>query len=153
MGELLAMIDSTSSQTTEFVDRVSEIDGVGDVIAASLERFLRNPDNRRVIEKLRERGVDPVEPEVPASEATGQGVLAGKTFVITGTLSAPRDEIKRRIEAAGGKVTGSVSQSTDYLVAGEKTGKSKLTAAEKNGVDTRRTARRSVERTVLSNRD
>ena len=55
-------------------------------------------------------------------------------FVITGTLSAPRSEIKVRIEESGGKVTGSVSKSTDYLVAGAKTGKSKLAAAEKNAV-------------------
>jgi DNA ligase (NAD+) len=74
--------------------------------------------------------VDPVE---PAPSETG-GTLAGKSFVITGTLTAPRSEISARIQAAGGKVTGSVSKSTHYLVAGENTGQAKLTAAKKHGV-------------------
>ncbi|MEW6201047.1 MAG: BRCT domain-containing protein, partial [bacterium] len=59
--------------------------------------------------------------------------LAGKTFVITGTLSLPREEIKRRIEAAGGRVTSSVTKKTDYLVAGESPG-SKLDNARKLGI-------------------
>ena len=79
---------------------------------------------------LRAVGVDPSEPEPVAAE----GPLAGKTFVITGTLSAPREEIARRIESAGGTVAGSVSKKTHYLVAGAKTGAAKLAAAEKHGV-------------------
>ena len=63
-----------------------------------------------------------------------QAHLAGKTFVITGTLAAPRAEVKRRIEALGGKVTGSVSSKTDYLVAGDKPG-SKRAKAEELGVE------------------
>ena len=59
--------------------------------------------------------------------------LAGKTFVLTGTLSEPRDDVKERIIAAGGKVSGSVSKKTDYLVAGENAG-SKLADAERLGV-------------------
>ena len=62
------------------------------------------------------------------------GPLAGKTLVITGTMSRPRSEIKKAIEAAGGKVAGSVSKKTDYLVAGTDTGASKLTSADKHGV-------------------
>ena len=62
----------------------------------------------------------------------GAGVI-GKTFVITGTLSAPREDIKERIEAAGGKVSGSISKNTDYLVAGEGGG-SKLEKAISLGV-------------------
>jgi DNA ligase (NAD+) len=135
IGELLAVVDSAEPGSPTFADEVSQIDGVGEVIAASLEQFLRNPDNRRVLDKLRERGVDPVEPEMPAVDSAATGAMAGKSFVITGTLSAPRDDFKRRIEAAGGKVTGSVSASTDYLLAGEKTGKSKLTAAARHGVE------------------
>jgi DNA ligase (NAD+) len=66
--------------------------------------------------------------------APAVGPLAGKTLVITGTLSKPRGEIQARIEAAGGKVTGSVTKKTSYLVAGGDTGKTKLEAAEKHGV-------------------
>jgi DNA ligase (NAD+) len=60
--------------------------------------------------------------------------LTGKTLVVTGTLSAPRGEVQKRIEAAGGKVAGSVTKKTSYLVAGADTGKAKLEAAEKHGV-------------------
>jgi DNA ligase (NAD+) len=129
MGELLALVDDDSRS---FVEALSEVDGVGGVIAASLEQFLRAPRTRTVLAKLKAAGVDPVESDAPA---TGEGPLAGKTFVITGTLSRPRDEVKAAIEAAGGKVTGSVSKTTSYLVAGDKTGKAKLDAAAKHGVE------------------
>ena len=62
------------------------------------------------------------------------GRSSGKTFVVTGTLSAPRADVQKRIEAAGGKVAGSVSKKTSYLVAGADTGKTKLEAAQKHGV-------------------
>ena len=124
MAELIALLDD------DFVASLSEIEGVGDVIARSLEQFLRAESNRKVLDQLRANGVDPVEPE----RAAATGALSGKTFVITGTLSRSRGQIKQDIEAVGGKVTGSVSKSTDYLVAGDKTGKAKLAAAEKHGV-------------------
>ncbi|MCG8423365.1 MAG: NAD-dependent DNA ligase LigA [Proteobacteria bacterium] len=130
MNELLALIDSTRPDQG-FVEALTEIDGIGNVMARSLEKFLRDPNTRTVLALLVERGVNPVEPVAPS----GQGHLNGNTFVITGTLSRPRSEIKKSIEAAGGKVVTSVSKKTDYLVAGEKTGKSKLTAAEKHGVE------------------
>ncbi len=114
-----------------FVEGLCAIDGIGEVIARSLYDFVRDPANRSVLQTLIDRGIDPVEKVVV--QATGG--LSGKTFVITGTLSAPRGTFKERIEAVGGKVTGSVSKSTHYLVAGEKTGKSKLAAAEKHGVE------------------
>ncbi len=135
MENLLALIDRTDPTTAEelsdFVHELKEIEGVGQAIALSLERFLRDDHSRQVLALLAERGVDPEEPEARG----GDGALAGKTFVITGTLSRPRSEISRRIQDAGGKVTGSVSKSTDYLVAGENTGKAKLTAADKHGVE------------------
>ena len=129
MEKLLSAIDA-STDTDEFVTKLTSIDGVGEVIARSLDEFLRKKENRKVIELLLNRGVNPKEPIQEAKT----GALTGKVFVITGTLSAPRSEIKVRIEESGGKVTGSVSKSTDYLVAGAKTGKSKLAAAEKNAV-------------------
>jgi DNA ligase (NAD+) len=124
MKDLIALLDD------DFVARLTEIDGIGDVIAASLSQFLREPHNRAVLDALAANGVDPLEPE----RVSESGALTGKTFVITGTLSRARGAIKKDIEAAGGKVTDSVSKSTDYLVAGEKTGRAKLAAAEKNGV-------------------
>ena len=130
MGELLKLVDSTKPGEG-FIEALTEIDGIGTVMATSLESFLRDANNRKVLALLQERGVDPVEPVVE----TVEGALSGKTFVITGTLSRPRSDIKKAIEAVGGKVVGSVSKKTDYLVAGEKTGKSKLTAAEKHGVE------------------
>lgn len=127
MADLLALVEGDAEQA---VEELSEIDGIGEVIARSLVESLRQPQIRRVVEDLRERGVDPVEP----APEVGDGPLSGKTFVITGTLSAPRSQIASRIQAAGGKVTGSVSKSTSYLVAGEDTGAKKRTSAEKLGV-------------------
>ncbi len=129
MDELLALADDPDR---DFVEVLGEIDGIGEVIATSLRDFLHEPHTRKVLALLEERGVDPVE---EVEEVAADAPLAGKTFVITGTLSRPRAEIARSIEAAGGKVVGSVSAKTDYLVAGEKTGKSKLAAAEKHDVE------------------
>ncbi len=130
MADLLGLVDQAGADPA--VEGISEVPGVGEVIARSLVDFLARPESRRVLGLLAERGVDPVEPEAPA--ATASGPLGGKTFVITGTLATPRSEVQHRIERAGGKVTGSVSKGTDYLVAGDKTGQSKLTAAAKHGV-------------------
>jgi DNA ligase (NAD+) len=106
--------------------------GVGPVIAGSVAAFLGDPRRRAVLAKLVSLGVDPAS-SAPAA-APGTGPLAGCTLVVTGTLSRPRDEVKRRIEAAGGKVAGSVSRKTRYLVAGESTGATKLAEAQKHGV-------------------
>ena len=74
-----------------------------------------------------------VQPTVSVKEVNHDSAIAGKTFVITGTLSRPRDEFKALIEANGGKVTGSVSKKTDYLLAGDEAG-SKLEKAQSLGV-------------------
>ncbi len=106
------------------VEEMKAIDGIGPVIAANIAEFFANEGNRRMIEKMRKSGV-----QFPGYErATGD--LAGKTFVITGTLSQPRNHFKRLIEERGGKVTGSISKSTDYLLCGEAAG-SKLGKAKK----------------------
>lgn len=133
MDELMALVDATEPGAG-FIEALTQIEGIGPVMAASLEHFLRDPDTRKVLALLAERGVNPVEPVRAADAANAEGELAGKTFVITGTLSRPRSEIQKAIEAVGGKVTGSVSKKTNYLVAGENTGQAKLTAAEKHGV-------------------
>jgi DNA ligase (NAD+) len=103
---------------------------IGPVVAAHVAQFFTEPHTLAVIRALRTAGVR--WPEV--AQASGAGPLAGKSFVLTGTLpSMSRDEAQARIEAAGGKVSGSVSKKTDYVVAGDSPG-SKLAKAEKLGV-------------------
>jgi DNA ligase (NAD+) len=121
---------AAAKDSKAFVAELCEIEGVGQTIAEAVDRFLRDPHVQVVLDKLAQRGVDPKEPVV----AVGDGPLGGLTFVVTGTLSQPRTEVQRRIEAAGGKVAGSVSKKTSYLVAGADTGKTKLEAAHKYGV-------------------
>lgn len=105
---------------------------LGPVLAGEVAAWLADPENQRLLRELEEAGVDMTQPKKQA--APGGSKLAGKTFVITGTLPRrSRDECQAAIEAAGGKVTGSVSKKTDFLVAGEKAG-SKLTRAQELGI-------------------
>jgi len=112
-------------------EQLQDIPEIGPVVAASVFHFFREPHNLAVIERLLANGVHWVkQPPSPMANAP----LAGKTFVLTGALpSLTRDEAKARIESCGGKVTGSVSKKTDYLVAGESPG-SKLDKATNLGV-------------------
>ncbi len=128
LSALRAAADATESET--FVEQLCELDGIGEVIAQAVDRFARDDHARQVVDKLLGHGLDPAEPVVEVA----QGPLSGKVLVITGTLTKPRGEIQARIEAAGGKVVGSVSKKTHFLVAGEDVGKSKLEAATKHGV-------------------
>lgn len=106
--------------------KLEEVPDVGPVVAVSLTAFFAEPHNREVIERLRAAGVHWPE---EASRNDGPKPLAGKTLVLTGTLpTLKRDEAKALIEAAGGKVAGSVSKKTDFVVAGEEAG-SKLETA------------------------
>ena len=112
-------------------EELSEIDGVGPRIAESIVLFFKQRPNRAMVERIKRDGVDMTAPKRPRAPA---GPLAGKTFVLTGTLpSLTRDEASEKIVAAGGKVTGSVSKKTDYVVAGTEAG-SKLTKAETLGI-------------------
>lgn len=107
-----------------------EVPDVGPVVADHLTTFFRQPHNREVIDALCDAGVHwPVE-VVPEADAQP---LAGKTFVLTGTLSRPRSELKELLQGLGAKVSGSVSKKTDYLVAGSEAG-SKLAKAEQLAV-------------------
>jgi DNA ligase (NAD+) len=104
---------------------------VGPVVAARVAEFFADRANRKVVDAIRAVGV---RWEEGAPRPVGKGPLAGKTFVITGTLPGlSRDEAKAMIVAAGGKVSGSVSKKTDYLVLGAEPG-SKLADAERLGV-------------------
>ncbi len=110
-------------------EQLVAIDDVGEVIAQSVFRWFGDPVNRDLIEVLRKAGLN-FESAIYLDAATA-GPLAGKSLVLTGTLpTLKRHEAAARIEAAGGKVVGSVSKKTDYLVAGEAAG-SKLAKAEK----------------------
>ena len=103
--------------------------GIGPEIMRSVATFLRQPHNLEVIERLIERGVT-----FERQQTVSAGGLSGKTFVLTGALPGlSRDEAKARIEAAGGKVTGSVSKKTDFVVAGSDAG-SKLDKAQALGI-------------------
>ncbi|MHB8666984.1 MAG: NAD-dependent DNA ligase LigA [Burkholderiales bacterium] len=106
--------------------------GVGPEIIQSIANFLRQPHNREVIEQLRASGAVNDAETLPSAAPGGN--LAGKTFVLTGTLPGlSRDEAKSMIENQGGKVSGSVSSKTDYVVAGADPG-SKLAKAEQLGI-------------------
>ena len=109
---------------------------LGPVAAQHIITFFNSEAGKHVLEKLASHGIDPQSENYDPEKSTAQksdSDIAGKTFVITGTLSKPRPEFKKIIEAAGGKVSGSVSAKTDYLLAGEKAG-SKRTKAESLGV-------------------
>jgi DNA ligase (NAD+) len=109
---------------------VAAIDGVGPVIGQAVGEWFADPDNARVIAKLRARGVAPVEPQ---AKPAGAGPLGGKKFCVTGKMSRARSDVQRMIEEAGGLFVASVGKSTDYLVAGADVGKTKLEAARKAG--------------------
>jgi DNA ligase (NAD+) len=129
-GKLDAIMGITA-QDAPPAERLAQVDDVGPIVAESIHTFFQQPHNREVVEQLRACGVtwEEGEPAPAAAKA-----LAGKTFVITGTLpTLSRDEAKDLIEAAGGKVAGSVSKKTSYVVAGAEAG-SKLTKAQELGV-------------------
>src|ERR1700730_13585151 len=110
LAEELGSMDALMNAGPEELQQVNE---VGPRIAESIAEFFQEPRNRELIERLRRAGL------------TFKGIrkergtkFAGKTFVLTGTLSLPRDQVKKTIEAAGGRVSGSVSKKTDYVIAG-----------------------------------
>jgi len=115
------------------IEQLLEVNDVGPVVAQSIRTFFEQPHNREVVEQLRAAGVRWPEHDGAAAPGASQP-LAGKTFVLTGALPHwSRDEAKAAIEAAGGKVSGSVSRKTDYVVAGAEPG-SKLDKAHELGV-------------------
>jgi len=124
-GRLANVVSATDEELQGIAD-------VGPVVAARIKAFFAEEHNLDVIARLQQYGVE--WPESDPVLAAQNGPLSGKTFVITGTLPTfTRDDAKDLIQSAGGKVTGSVSSKTDYLVAGEKAG-SKLIKAEKLNV-------------------
>lgn len=112
-------------------DELKSINDIGDVIAKSIVDYFSDEKNINLINRLKDLNLNMryLGEEVNTSNEN----INGKTFVITGTLSRPRDEIKEEIEGLGGNVTGSVTKKTDYVIAGDKAG-SKLTKANELGI-------------------
>jgi DNA ligase (NAD+) len=124
------------------VGELEQTEDVGEVMARSIQDFFRLAHNRHLVEELRRHGLnfgERDERDAPASQ-----VLAGETWVLTGTLSRPRDEVAELIRRHGGNVGGSVSKKTSFVLAGEEAG-SKLDKARKLGVPV-------VEEAVLHDR-
>lgn len=114
-------------------EEIAAVEGVGEIIAASIREWGDDPDNRRLVARLREGGVRLEDPE-PAEEAAGR--LAGVTLVITGTLEGlSRDAAQAAVEERGGRVTSSVSKKTTAVVVGAAPG-TKVVKAEQLGVPT-----------------
>ncbi|HVY70151.1 MAG TPA: NAD-dependent DNA ligase LigA [Verrucomicrobiae bacterium] len=129
LGRSFANLDDLRGTS---LPQLTEIEDIGEVIAKSLFEWFGNPDNAKLIERLRKAGLN--FNSALYNPAAALGPLAGLTFVLTGTLpTLKREEAAAKIEAAGGKVSGSVSKKTDYVVAGEEAG-SKLEKAQKLGV-------------------
>ncbi len=119
--------DALRRATREELEAVA---GIGPRMSEAITGFFADPRNQAVIDAILSRGVEPLPPEEPAAEA----VLAGKTFVFTGGMERrSRPEARKLVEAAGGKVAGSVSRATDYVVAGADAG-SKLAKARELGL-------------------
>ncbi len=117
-------IDALSAATTE---QIAETNGIGPILAENIAEHLAEPEEIDLIARLRAAGLQ-LEGDAPGSS---EGPLKDKTFVLTGTLpNMTRDQARELIEGAGGRVTGSVSKKTDYVVAGEEAG-SKLEKAER----------------------
>ncbi|MBI1830397.1 MAG: NAD-dependent DNA ligase LigA [Planctomycetes bacterium] len=116
------------------VDRLSQIIGIGPIMAQAIHDFFRDAPNHKIIDDLRALGLKLSQEKKPSPAQLGGADLTGKTFVVTGTLvKYSREEIESLIRQLGGKPAGSVSKNTSYLVAGDKAG-SKLDKAKQLGV-------------------
>ncbi len=139
LARAFADVDALAAAAAEAPERLTAVFGIGGEIAESLRQWFATPANQVLLQQLRELGFSLAsgadgDPGTGHGEAGGGTLLAGSTFVLTGTLpSLSRSQAQALIEAAGGKVSGSVSKKTSYVVAGEEAG-SKLARAEALGV-------------------
>ncbi|HEY4989110.1 MAG TPA: NAD-dependent DNA ligase LigA [Opitutaceae bacterium] len=132
-GRFTSLEALSESRFEDYVGKGKEslIAGIGKTMAEAIVRHFNHPVNRALVSELAKAGVSP---KAPVAVVPGKGPLLGKTFVLTGTLpSMTRDEAGARIEAAGGKITSSVSKKTNFVVAGSDAG-SKLDKANTLGV-------------------
>jgi DNA ligase (NAD+) len=123
-------IDAIIWAASDNPEELQNIEGVGPTIAESVSEWARRDNTRALIAKLKAHGIDPTQAVVRDTTPV-DGPFAGKTFVITGTLSQPREEIAAWIQERGGKVTDSVSKNTTYVVVGDAPGASKISKAQK----------------------
>lgn len=112
------------------VEELQRIPDVGEVVAQSIQEFFQEKQNRKIIERLEKFGM---RPQIEPRRETSDSPFARSTWVLTGTLSQPREEIAEMIIKRGGKVSGGVSKKTNYVLAGEAAG-SKLDKAKQLGV-------------------
>ena len=131
---VMANFDSLISLMSADLETLSEIEGVGPKIAEAIVSYFALEPNRALVQAFADQGVVLTMPQQDREASAATMLFSGKTFVITGTLpTMSRAEAKAHIESMGGKVTGSVSAKTDFLLAGEKAG-SKLNRAQQLGV-------------------
>jgi DNA ligase (NAD+) len=129
-AELTSLEDLLSLTPEALAERARHISGFGPKMVDSLVRYASDDQKRHLLEKLAARGVSRAQPK---HEVAVEGPLTGKSFCVTGVLSRKREDVHADIRAAGGTVHDKVKVGTDYLVAGEKVGQAKLTAAQKAG--------------------
>ena len=128
--DLEANFDSLDTIASATEEELEAVDGIGSIMAQSIHAWFADKQNQTLIDQLRRHGLN----FKSARREQSSGPMAGKTIVLTGSLpNLTRDEATKLIEAAGGRTSSSVSQKTDYLLAGEATG-SKFAKAEKLGV-------------------
>jgi len=128
--ELADTFGSLEALASASIDELTAVPDVGPRVAACVVEFFSQPGTTEVLDKLRAAGLN----MTAEKRERGVGALTGKTFVITGSLSRPRDDFKKIIESAGGKVVTSISKKTDYLLCGEDPG-SKFDKAQKLEVE------------------
>jgi DNA ligase (NAD+) len=126
-GTLEQLLAWTPDEAREHIDAIR---GFGPKMVDSVALFMADPEERRVMEKLRELGVSTPEPR---AEVATTGPLLGMSFCVTGVLSKKREDVHADLRNAGATIYDSVKKGTTCLVAGEKTGKSKLDQAKKFG--------------------
>lgn len=129
LSEEFSILDLIATVKSLSLEEITNIDGIGEKIGASVYEWFHDPKNIQQLEKLYKVGIN-----LQAEHLKNKGRLAGKKFVLTGSLqSFTRDQAKELIKSQGGKINSTVTQDTDYIVAGEEAG-SKLKKAEEYGV-------------------
>jgi DNA ligase (NAD+) len=133
LAEVAVSLDALLSWSPEQArEATAQIHGFGPTMVEEVVRFLGDPGQRAVLEKLRSLGVGR---DQPLAKQAATGPLAGKSLCVTGVLTRKREEVHEMIRGAGGMVHDKVKKGTSYLVAGDKVGKSKTDAARKLGVE------------------
>ena len=115
--EAFGTLDAIAEKST---DELKSVYGIGPEVAQSVASFFSEQRNRVMAQRLTDAGVSPLRLEAPPAGC--ETPFTGKTVVFTGTISLARSDAKKMVEAAGGKVSGSVSRKTDFVVAGEDPG-------------------------------